>query len=230
MTNEFAPERMFLRVGGAAALIGGIGGLITNALHPRPPERTEDLLTLVATMPHWTIIHYGAAVSAVFVVVAIALLVKTLNDPAARAIGEAGKYVTAVGAASFLVAIMIDGHGYARFASRWLEAAPDQKPIVLASASAVHVADAGLFPVWAGLFLGLGILLIAIAAWFSSAYSRAFAVVGMIGALMSLVYAVAGVFRVTVPLPLWPWGPAVETIWMIWLGLTMLRKSGPAAV
>jgi hypothetical protein len=37
---------MFLRVGGMTAVIDGLGGLVANALHPRPPERTEELLTL----------------------------------------------------------------------------------------------------------------------------------------------------------------------------------------
>src|SRR5688500_5808274 len=148
-------DREALRVGGLAALIGGLGAITVNILHPRPPERTDELLTLVASMPHWTLIHYGAVWATVLIVAGCALLVRTLQDARARALGEAGKYTTALGAAVFLVAIMIDGHGYPAFADRWIEASGDEKSVILWAATAVHTVDAALFPVWSGLFLGL---------------------------------------------------------------------------
>lgn len=223
--NTNTHDRLFLKTGGIATIIGGVGGLIVNTLHPRPPQRTDELLTLVASMPHWLLIHYGAALAAVATVVGLALLVPTLKDPKARAIGEAGKYVTVLGAATFLVAIMVDGWGFPHFATRWMEASPDQKQMVLWAASAVHTVDAALFPVWAGVFLGLGLLLIAIAVWSSTEYQRLLAAPGILGSLMCLAYALSIVFAVNVPLPLWPWGPAVNTIWMSALGVAMLRKA-----
>jgi hypothetical protein len=45
-------NRANLRVGGIATLIGGIGKIVVNVLHPRPPQRTDELLTLVASIPH----------------------------------------------------------------------------------------------------------------------------------------------------------------------------------
>jgi hypothetical protein len=54
-----------LRVGGVAALVGGLGGLVGNVLHPPPPAETDALLRVVAQMPHWTAIHLMIAVSAV---------------------------------------------------------------------------------------------------------------------------------------------------------------------
>jgi hypothetical protein len=46
-----------LRVGGVAALVGGLGGLVGNVLHPTPPAETEALLRVVDAMPHWTAIR-----------------------------------------------------------------------------------------------------------------------------------------------------------------------------
>jgi hypothetical protein len=51
-------NRATLRVGGIATFIGGLGAIVVNILHPRPPQRTDELLTVVASMPHWTVIHY----------------------------------------------------------------------------------------------------------------------------------------------------------------------------
>ena len=218
-------DREALRVGGIATLLGGLGAIVVNALHPRPPARTDELLTLVAAMPHWTLIHYGAVWATVLIVSGVALLVGTLQDPRARALGEAGKYTAALGAAVFLVAIMVDGHGYPAFAGRWMAASGDEKAMILWAASAVHTVDAALFPVWSGLFLGLGILLVAAALWRSAEYPRIFAALGMAGGAMCVVFALSTVFGFRVPLPLWPLGPAVDGIWLAVLGAMMVRRS-----
>jgi nitrate reductase gamma subunit len=217
-------SRETLRVGGIATLLGGVGAIVVNVLHPRPPQGTDELLTLVASMPHWTIIHYGAVLATVLIVSGLALLVRTLQDSRARALGEAGKYTTTLGAAVFLVAIMVDGHGYPTFASRWMEASGDEKSMILWAASAVHTVDAALFPVWSSLFLGLGVLLVAVALWLSAEYPRIVAAFGLIGGSMCLTYALSTIFGFTVPLPLWPLGPAIDGIWLTVLGVMMVRK------
>jgi hypothetical protein len=222
-------DQASLRVGGVATLVGGLGALVVNVLHPRPPQRTDELLSVVASVPHWTVIHYTAVFAAVLIVAGFALLVRTLRDSLARALGEVGKYATALGAAVFLVAIMVDGLGYPYYAVRWMAAAGDEKSMILWAADAVHTVDMALFPVWSGIFLGLGVLLMAAALWRSAEYSRIFAAFGLVGASMCLVFALSGVFGLTVPLPLWPLGPAVDGVWMTLLGAVMLRKASSPA-
>jgi hypothetical protein len=218
-------NRASLRVGGIVTLIGGVGAIVVNILHPRPPQRTDELLGLVASMPHWTIIHYAAVFAAVLAVSGFALLVRTLQESRARALGEVGKYATTLGAAVFLVAIMVDGLGYPHFAGRWLAASGDEKSTILWAANAVHTVDMALFPVWSGVFMGLGVLLVAVALWLSAEYPRIFAAFGVLGASMCLAYALSVIFGISVPLPLWPWGPAIDGIWMTLLGAMMLRKA-----
>lgn len=215
-----------LRVGGYALLIGGVGAIVVNVLHPRPPEPTEELLTLVASVPHWRMLHYLAALATVLIVSGFALLVRTLHDPTARALGEAGKYVTMLGAAAFIVAIVVDGHGYPLFAARWLAAAGGDRAAVLLAASAVQAVDVALFPVWSAVFLGLGPLLLAAALLRSAEQPRLLTVFGIAGAAMCLVYGLGAAAGVRVPLPLWPLGPAVVTLWITALGARLLRR-GP---
>jgi hypothetical protein len=224
MTSD-AAKRATLKVAGIVTLVGGVVAIAVNALHPRPPERTEDLLTLVATMPHWTTIHYLAACATPLIVAGLALVVRTLADAQARAWGEVGKYVMLLGAAAFAVAIAIDGYGYPRFARLWLAASGDEKSTILWAAAAVHSIDAALFPVWAGLFLGLGLLLIAAALWRSGEYAAWFAAVGIAGGLMCLVFAASIAFGFGVPLPLWPVGPAIDALWITSLGALLLRRA-----
>ena len=218
-------HRANLQVGGITTLIGGVGAMVVNILHPPPPARTDELLTLVAAVPYWTIMHYIAALAAVSIVSGLALLVRGLQDSRAHALGEVGKYVTTLGGAAFLVVIMVDGHGFPYFAQRWMAASGDEKAVVLWAADAVHTINVALFPVWAGMFMGLGLLLVAVALWQSAEYARIFAAFGIIGASMCLVRAGSDVLGFTVPLPLWPFGPAINAVWITLLGALMLRKA-----
>jgi hypothetical protein len=213
------------QVGGITTLIGGVGVIVVNILHPRPPAHTDELLMLVASVPYWTIIHHIAALAAVLVVSGLALLVRTLQDARAHALGEVGKCVTILGGAVFLVAFVVDGHGFPYFARRWMAASGDEKAVVLWVADAVHTIEMALFPIWAGMFMGLGLLLIAVALWHSAEYARIFAAFGIIGASMCLVRAASDVLGFSVPLPLWPLGPAINAVWITLLGALMLRKA-----
>lgn len=218
-------DRATLQVAGLATVIGGVVAIVVNILHPRPPERTDELLSLVASMPHWALIHYTAALATGLIVAGFALIVRTLQGGMARALGEVGKYILTLGAAAFVVAIVIDGYGYPRFASRWMAASGDEKSVVLWAATAVHTIDAALFPVWGGLFMGLGLVLIAAALWRSGEYSRVFAAFGILGGAMCFVFAVSVVFGTQLPLPLWPLGPAINGVWIAALGAMLIGRT-----
>jgi hypothetical protein len=222
-------HRAHWQVGGITTLIGGVGAIAVNILHPRPPARTDELLTLVASVPYWTIIHYIAALVAVSIVSGLALLVRGLQDSRAHALGEVGKYVTSLGGVAFLVAITVDGHGFPYFARRWMAASGDEKAVVLWAAETVHTIEMALFPIWAGMFMGLGLLVVAVALWHSAEYSRIFAAFGIIGASMCFVRGASEVVGFTVPLPLWPLGPAINAVWITLLGALMLRKAARIA-
>jgi hypothetical protein len=104
-------QRAYWLVGGISTLIGGVGAIVVNILHPPPPARTDELLTLVAAVPYWTLMHYIAALAAVSIVSGLALLVRTLQDARAHALGEVGKYVTLLGGAVPCLGWNVSGAG-----------------------------------------------------------------------------------------------------------------------
>ena len=98
---EVTRKRATLQAGGITAVIGGLGAIFVNAVHPHPPSQTDELLRLVGSVPYWTVLHYAAAFTAAMMVSGLALLTTTLGDSPARAIGEVGRSVTVLGAAVF---------------------------------------------------------------------------------------------------------------------------------
>jgi hypothetical protein len=219
------PQNMAdLRVGGIAAIAGGIGGLVGNVLHPQPPAETDALLRVVASMPHWTAIHLLIAVATVFSVGGLGLLMRTLAGDLARSVGRLAGYAAVVGGAALVAGIMIDGFGYPLLAREWLAAEGAEKTSVFWAAHAVHVVDVALFVVWATVLLGLSFVLAGTAVAVSTNYSRLLGLVAVVGGAMCLLFGVATALRISLPLPLWPLGPAVDSFWLVAAGVVMLRK------
>jgi hypothetical protein len=214
-----------LRVGGVAALVGGLGGLVGNVLHPTPPAETDALLRVVAAMPHWTAIHVMVAISTVFMVGAFGLLVRTLESARSRAIGDLARYAAVLGGAALMAGIMIDGYGYPYLARVWLAAEGEQKTAIFWAADAVHTVDLALYVVWVTAFLGIAFLLAGTALLVSGNYSRLLGGVALVGGAMCLQQGISFALRVALPLPVWPLGAAVDSLWLLAVGVSMLRKA-----
>jgi hypothetical protein len=216
-----------LRVGALAAIVGGVGGLVGNVLHPRPPMETDLLLQIVASMPHWTAIHLMIAVSTVFMVGAFALCMPTLEGDLARAIGTLSTWAAALGGTVLIAGIMIDGYGYPYMAEAWLGAGGEEKVAILWAADAMHVIDLALYTAWVTVFLGLGFLLAGAALILSRNYSRWLGGMALLGGAMCLLQGVTFALRHDSPIPVWPLAAAVDAVWLVMVGVTMARKSRP---
>ena len=215
-----------LRVGGLAAIVGGIGGLVGNVLHPRPPAETDALLRVVASMPHWTAIHLLIVLAGVFTVAGLGLMMRTLTGGLARSMGRFAGYAAVLGGAVLLAGIIIDGFGYPILAREWLAAEGTEKASIYWAAHAVHVVDAALFAVWATVLLGMAFVLAGAAIAASDNYSRLLGVTAIVGGTMCFLFGVSTALRFTLPIPVWPLGPAVDSLWLVAAGVVMLRKAG----
>jgi hypothetical protein len=73
-------------------------------------------------------------------------------------------------------------------ASGWVRTRSFAFSFAIAVSVTVHTINLALFPVWSGLFLGLGLLLVAVALWRSAEYVRICAAFELIGASMCLFH------------------------------------------
>lgn len=166
-------NRAEMRVGSIVMLLGGVGGFIANLFHPHPPHQTEALLRMLVAAPHWSQLHFLIMLSVVFFVCGVAMLTRNLADPMARALGALGRYLVILGGGVYLVEVMIDGGATKFFADRWSEAAdPAQKAALFNSADAVAHVWFSLFPVFAGVFIGLAFVVIGAAISVSKNFPR----------------------------------------------------------
>jgi hypothetical protein len=169
-------------------LLGGVGGFIANLFHPHPPHQTEALLRMLVAAPHWSQLHFLIMLSVVFMVCGLAMLTRNLADPMARALGTLGRYLVILGGGVYLVEVMIDGGATKFFADRWSEAAdPAQKAALFNSADAVAHVWFSLFPVFAGVFIGLAFAVIGAAVCVSKNFPRWLGLWGIIGGTLCFI-------------------------------------------
>ena len=219
-------NREELRIGGVVVFLGGAGGFIANLFHPVPLHETEALLRMVAAAPHWSQLHFLIMLSVVFMVSGMAILTRNLAHPMARALGTAGRYVLILGGAVYLVEVMVDGFATKFFADRWSAATdPVLKASLFASADAVAHVWFALFPVFSGVFLGLGFLFIGTAVSRSGNLPPWLGYWGALGGAMCFLTGVGYAVRLPIPLPVWLAGVVLVASWGLVLGPMMWRTS-----
>ena len=213
-----------LRVGGTAAIAGGLGGLVGNVLHPTPPAETDALLRMVAAMPHWTAIHLLIVIAGVFMIGGFGLLMRTLEGSRARALGGLAGHAAVLGGSVLLTGIMIDGYGYPLLAREWLAAEGQDRASLLWAAHAVHIVDVALFATWVTVLLGVAFVLGGAAVAVSTNYPRVLGMVAAVGGMMCLLQGASVALHFALPVPVWPLGAAVDSLWLVAAGIVMLRK------
>jgi len=217
-------NRTELRVGSVVIFLGGVGAFVANIFHPSPPHQTEALLRLLVAHPHWSELHFVIMLSVVFLVCGLAILSRNLADPMARALGTLGRYLVILGGTVYLVEVMIDGFATKFFADRWSEAVdPVQKAALFSSADAVAHVWFSLFPVFAGVFLGLSFAVIGAAVTRSGNFPRWLGLWGALGGTLCFITSLAAGLHFHLPLPVWIAGVTAAATWGLLLGVMMWR-------
>jgi len=225
-SNPPTVNRAELRVGSIAMLLGGTGAFVANIFHPHPPHETEALLRLLVAAPHWSQLHFLIMLSVVFMVCGLAMLTRNLADPMARALGTLGRYLVILGGSVYLVEVMIDGFATKFFADQWSEAAdPAQKAAFFTSADIVRHVWGALFPVFAGVFIGLAFAVIGTAVSRSGNFPRWLGFWGIFGGTLCFITGLGAGLGFPIPLPIWIAGVTLAATWGLPLGPVMWRAS-----
>lgn len=166
-------ERAFLRVGGACAIVGGLGFLAVGGLHgDLPDDSVAAALSYVADRPHWYATHLAGIVCALLWVAAFAGLAQSLRTGLGWVLGRLATLSMAMGAAVFALDYTIDGYAFKRVADAWAEASGPEADTQLRIAEAMFAVLYGTVTASATWTLGLPFLLLGLAVAAGSAYPR----------------------------------------------------------
>jgi hypothetical protein len=170
---DLTGEDRVMKLGGALAVLGGLGYLAGTLWHGDMPDQTIEItLRHIAARPEWRLIHLIGIVSVLCWMGAFAAIARTLPAGASSLLGRAAVLAVAVGAAVFVVDYSIDGYVGKEVADAWAAAAGAEKGVRLLVAEAALSPLGGTFRSFIAWLFGLPFLLMGSAVAASGRYPR----------------------------------------------------------
>lgn len=109
-TGSVAAERGVLRLGGGAAMLGGVLGLVVNIFHPRVDEYTAAAeVEMVAASGSWLLIHWLAAWTVMLLFVGLVVAGSYIERAGSPTWGRLARASAVAGGVVGFIAVAIDG-------------------------------------------------------------------------------------------------------------------------
>lgn len=223
-----AQERANLKIGGALAVVGGLGYFLTLLVHGDLPDHTTAAaLEHVAGRAEWPALKLLLIVFVLCWVGAFAALAETLTRPSSRFVGRLALLLLTLGATLVVVEYSILGYGFKEIADAWAVASGPEREARLLVGEALLGVSGGLFLSFLAWLIGLPYVLIGLAVARDDAFPPWLgwtAVAAGAGALMSGTTRFLGLELV--PFPVIFGGFVIPlTLWLAAMGVIMWRRA-----
>lgn len=222
-------DRMVLRYGGAAAMIGAVVGLVFNLLHPRPEEASvAGEIEMIAGSDIWLFDHYMLAWSLAFTLVGLLAIGWSFPIGAAATWSRLAAASAIGGIAIGFATVLVDGAAAKEAADN---AVAGGAAAVATAEAVVHVGLA-LFTGLMGSLFGLTPVLFGLAGLATDAYPKWLAwlalAAGAIGFLSGSIQYLGGISVLTAGV-LFPISSLAFTVWGFTMGWQIWKQhSAPA--
>jgi Domain of unknown function (DUF4386) len=222
-------ERWTLLLGGLAAIVGSLLGMVGNLVHPETPiGDPAGVAQAIATSDTWFPIHLAIVVGIILMFGGLVALAHAIRGSLAVALARFGLAAATAGVAVGLVLVILDGVAARQLAEEWAAATGADQALKLqlvATNETVNFALASLFNL---LFAGVAFGLFGFAVAASENFPRWLGLLVVLGALESigagLVQAEAGSPLVATRI-LTIVGPTVITLWLFAMGIVLVRRA-----
>jgi len=187
-------DRLALRAGAVAGLVGLVLRIVTDQLHPStaPPNDSAAAFREYARSDIWTYVHVGQYLCALLIVMSLLALARRLSrqDSLAGVLALVGGVMAVMVAVVFTVQMAVDGVALRSAVHAWVTAAPGAATVsAFGVAESVRSLEKGL----SGFFLlndGFTLLALGLAIALGHRYARW---LGWAGAVAGVAFLVGGV-------------------------------------
>ncbi len=231
MQNEATQNNTFLKVGGVAAILSGIITQVSGALHPVETATIFDPATHmkeIAANPTWNAVYLGFTVGFLLMLVGLNAISRAIVDEPAASWARVARSVATATTAVALVFFVVDG-----FAAKTVALAMTANPTdaTIAAAGAVDRVGRAFFGHWTLLSWGVTPLLFGVTVLQSTTFKKwlgAFPIIsGLAGLTVGLIQDF-GDFSLGLLPPFYA-AVLVFNVWMVTMGVTLLRRSPSSA-
>jgi Domain of unknown function (DUF4386) len=227
MSRGADQDSWVFRMGGVAAIVGSVLGGVGNLIHPVTPEHNPvGVARVIADSGIWTPVHLMIVLGIFLMFGGLVAIYHSIRGGLAGALARFGLFAAVAGVTIGLVLVILDGVAARQLAQEWASAAPHQKAMAL---SLVHVNETinfALASLFNFIFAAATFILFGLAVALSRVYPRwlgwAVVVAGVASIGAGLIQALVGE-PTTASRVLTIFGPSVITLWLLVMGILLLR-------
>jgi Domain of unknown function (DUF4386) len=220
--------RWVLRLGGGAAIVGAILGGIGNLVHPVTPMHDQvGVARVIADSKIWVPVHLAIVVGILLMLGGLVALYHSIRGGLADALARLGLFASVVGVTIGLILVILDGVAAPQLAQEWAAAAPGDQAVALGLVHANETINFALASLFNLVFAGVTFILFGLAVALSDVYPRWLGWVALVAGASSIV---AGLIQAFTGEPtdasrgLTIAGPTVITLWLLVMGILLVRK------
>ncbi len=228
--NEMSDtERWVYRMGGAAAVVGAVLGMVGNLIHPvTPMDDPEGVARVIAESGTWVPIHLAIVIGIALILGGLIAIHDSIRGGVAGVLARFGLFAAVAGITVGLILVTLDGVAAPQLAEEWAAAPPDQRAVALSLVTANETINFALASLFNILFAGVTFILFGLAVAFSGAYPRwlgwivVAAGIGSIaaGSVQAFTGEPSDTTRILTII-----GPTVITLWVLGMGILLLRRA-----
>ena len=225
-------DRWVFRIGGWAAIAGALLGMVGNLIHPVTPiDDPEGVARVIAESEIWVPVHLAIVVGILLMLGGLVAIRHSIRDGAAGALARFGLVAGIAGAAIGLVLVILDGVAAPQLAQEWAEASSRDRAVALGLVHANETINFALASLFNLVFAAATFILFGLAVLLSRVYPRWLGWPALLAGILSIA---AGMIQAYVGEPtgasrvLTIIGPTVITLWLLVLGILLVRARAEA--
>lgn len=229
MTETRGSERSIYLMGGVAAIVGSLAGMVGNLIHPTTPlDDPEGVAGVIAESGAWGPIHLTIVFGITLMLGGLVALYHSIRDGMAGALARFGLAAAVVGIAIGVVLVILDGVAAKQLADEWAAAPSEERTIALRIVLANETINFAIASSFNIVFAGATFILFGLAVAVSRAYPRW---LGWVAAAAGVLSVGAGLIQASTGEPttasriLTIIGPTIITVWLLAIGVLLIRKT-----
>jgi hypothetical protein len=221
-------DRWVFRIGGVAAVVGALLGMVGNVIHPVTPiDDPEGVARVIAESGIWVPVHLAIVLGIVLMLGGLVAIRQSIRDGLAGALARFGLVAGVAGATIGLVLVILDGVAARQLAQEWAGASPAERDVALGLVHANETINLALASLFNFVFAAVTFILFGLAVVLNDVYPRW---LGWVAVLAGVLSVAAGSIQAYVGEPtgasrvLTIIGPSVITLWLLLMGIRLLRE------
>lgn len=227
MAEASIERRWVFRLGGWAAVVGSVLGGVGNLVHPvTPMDDPAGVARAIAGSDLWVPIHLTIVVGILLMLGGLVALYHSIRGGLAGALARLGLFTAVAGVTIGLVLVILDGVGAYQLAQEWAAAPPADQAVALGLVHVNETINFALASLFNLVFAGATFILFGLAVALSGVYPRGLGWIVLVAGVASVAAGLVQAFTgepTEASRGLTIFGPTVITLWLLVVGVLLLR-------